>query len=73
MHILFQTQIFLTSWIGDIIRTDSIYIIEDFIMSQIPKVKSSIPKPSLSQVATATGSQLDLLAGKNNPDRSLSR
>ena len=43
------------------------------IMSQIPKAKSSIPKPSLSQVATATGSQLDLLAGKNSSDRGLSR
>ena len=35
-------------------------------MSQIPKAKSSLPKPSLAQVATATGSQLDLLAGKND-------
>ena len=34
-------------------------------MSQIPKAKSSLPKPSLAQVATATGSQLDLLAGRN--------
>ena len=33
-------------------------------MSQIPKAKSSLPKPSLAQVATATGSQLDLLAGR---------
>ena len=40
-------------------------------MSQIPKAKSSLPKPSLAQVATATGSQLDLLAGKT--DQSVSR
>ena len=43
-------------------------------MSQIPKAKSSLPKPSLAQVATATGSQLDLLAGKTeqNTARSVS-
>lgn len=35
-------------------------------MSQIPKVKTSLPKPSLSQIATATGSQLDLYAGRVN-------
>jgi len=35
-------------------------------MSQIPKAKTSIPKPSLSQIATATGSQLDLYAGRVN-------
>ena len=34
-------------------------------MSQIPKAKSNLPKPSLAQVATATGSQLDLLAGRS--------
>jgi len=35
-------------------------------MSQIPKAKTSLPKPSLSQIATATGSQLDLYAGRSN-------
>ena len=39
-------------------------------MSKLPVSKMPGPKPSLSQIATATGSQLDLLAGKGQQVRS---